>query len=58
MRSSHQQARFTSPNSRLLGVNLHRFTEIEENADSYEIATEFGLSLREVKSLKKRIERN
>ncbi|MBU9712519.1 hypothetical protein [Evansella tamaricis] len=57
MRSGHQQERFTNPNSKLLGVNLHRFTELEQNADNYEIATEFGLSLKEVKSLKKRIER-
>ncbi|MFA9557173.1 hypothetical protein ACERII_07720 [Evansella sp. AB-rgal1] len=58
MRSGHQHERFTNPNSRLLGVNLHRFTEIEQHADNYEIASEFGLSLREVKSLKNRIERN
>ncbi|MCD8509007.1 MAG: hypothetical protein LRY73_03370 [Bacillus sp. (in: Bacteria)] len=58
MRSGHQQDRFTSPNAKLMGVNLHRFAQLEENADNYEIATEFGLSLREVKALKKQIERN
>ncbi|MBU9720681.1 MULTISPECIES: hypothetical protein [Bacillaceae] len=58
MRSGQQHERFTNPNSRLLGVNLHRFTELEQNADNYEIASEFGLSLKEVKTLKKKIERS
>ncbi|MDG5786452.1 hypothetical protein QA612_03040 [Evansella sp. AB-P1] len=58
MRSGHQHERFTNPASKLMGVNLHRFTEVEQHSDNYEIASEFGLSLREVKALKKRMQRN
>ncbi|SDY48086.1 hypothetical protein SAMN05421736_10270 [Evansella caseinilytica] len=58
MRTGHQQERFIHSASRLMDVNLHRFSEIDETADNYEIAAEFGLSLKEVKALKKRMERN
>lgn len=57
MRSGKQYDRYTHPNSKIMGVNMHRFTEVEQVADNYELATEFGLSLKEVKELKKRIGR-
>lgn len=40
-----------------MGLNMHRFIEVEQLADNYEIATEFGLSLKEVKLLKEKIAR-
>ncbi|UCZ54367.1 hypothetical protein LGQ02_06285 [Bacillus shivajii] len=58
MRSGNQQERFTSVNSKLLGVNFHRFTDMEPNATNVELASEFGLSNREVRQLKKHLERN
>ena len=57
MRSGHQHDRFTNPGSKMFGVDLHRFTELEKDADNYEIALEFGLSLKEVKALKNRLDR-
>lgn len=39
------------------GVNLHRFMEMEGQANPMEIAQEFGISLGEVKKLKKKITR-
>ena len=57
MRSSQHYDRYTHPNSRLMGLNLHRFIEVEQLADNYEIASEFGLSLKEVKQLKEKIAR-
>ncbi|WP_179298746.1 hypothetical protein [Evansella halocellulosilytica] len=58
MRSGNQQNRFTSVNSKLLGVNFHRFTDMEPNTTTVELATEFGLSNREVRTLKQHLERN
>jgi hypothetical protein len=44
--------------NQLMGVNFHDFIQREQNADSMELASEFGLNLREVKRLKKRLERS
>lgn len=41
----------------IFGINYHRFVELESSADSMEIAQELGVSLREVKILKKKINR-
>lgn len=38
-------------------VNLHRFMELHENSTHLEIAMELGVSIREVKQLKKKINR-
>jgi hypothetical protein len=42
-------------NKDIYGVDLHRFMELEDNANHMEIAQEFGISLGEVKMLKKKI---
>lgn len=39
------------------GINFHRFTEAERESNPMEIAQEFGISLGEVKELKKKISR-
>ncbi|GGB28535.1 hypothetical protein GCM10011409_02320 [Lentibacillus populi] len=47
----------TAQNKDIFGVNLHRFIELENEATHMEIAQEFGISLGEVKKLKKKITR-
>ncbi|GGA69181.1 hypothetical protein [Ornithinibacillus halotolerans] len=44
-------------NRDIFGVNLHRFIELEESSGHMEIAQELGISLGEVKALKKKINR-
>jgi hypothetical protein len=51
------EKQWNSNNSRdIFGVNLHRFSEIQESGHM-EIAQELGISLGEVKALKKKINR-
>ncbi|WP_172840506.1 hypothetical protein [Virgibacillus phasianinus] len=47
----------TSNSKDLQDINLHRFMEIHEHANPMEIAMELGISIGEVKQLKKRINR-
>ncbi|SET77786.1 hypothetical protein SAMN05216389_12711 [Oceanobacillus limi] len=47
----------SSNNKDVFGVNFHRFIELEESSNHMEIAQELGISLGEVKSLKKKINR-
>lgn len=44
-------------NSSIFGVDYHRFIDMESNASHMEIAQEFGISLGEVKKLKKKLDR-
>ncbi|WP_404453174.1 hypothetical protein LG329_03070 [Virgibacillus necropolis] len=41
----------------ILDINLHRFMELDDHANHMEIAMELGISLGEVKQLKKKISR-
>lgn len=41
----------------IYGANFHRFTEVEDQFNHMEIAEELGISLGEVKKLKKKITR-
>ncbi|WP_187695390.1 hypothetical protein [Oceanobacillus piezotolerans] len=41
----------------IFGVNFHRFTEIESHANHLEIAEELGISIGEVRTLKKKLDR-
>jgi hypothetical protein len=45
-------------NKEIFGVNLHRFVEIEADSSHMEIAQELGITLGEVKTLKKKITRS
>lgn len=47
-----------SPANQLFGVDFHDFMQKEQSGTSMEIAQEFGVTLRTVKDLKKRMERN
>jgi hypothetical protein len=54
----YQEKHWNAHNSQdIFGVNLHRFLELEGSAGHMEIAQELGLSLGEVKALKKKINR-
>ncbi|XXM73616.1 RNA polymerase subunit sigma-70 [Lysinibacillus sphaericus] len=44
--------------NQLFGLDFHHFVEREKDAVNVELASEFGLSLREVKLLKKKMERS
>ena len=49
---------WSSHNNRdIFGVNLHKFIEMEESSGYMEIAQELGISLGEVKALKKKVNR-
>jgi hypothetical protein len=42
----------------VFGVDFHDFMVKEQNETSYELASEFGISLQQVKSLKKHLNRS
>lgn len=58
MRSSMNQQGKGNSNGELLHVDFHHFVEQEQQKTSLELADEFGLSLKEVKTLKKKLGRN
>ncbi|MEN1969296.1 hypothetical protein WMZ97_14620 [Lentibacillus sp. N15] len=45
----------TAQNKDIYGINFHRFMELEGNTNHMEIAQELGITLGEVKMLKKKI---
>ncbi|EEM39769.1 hypothetical protein bthur0014_41000 [Bacillus thuringiensis IBL 4222] len=48
----------TNGANQLFNVNFHDFISKEQNNTSMELASEFGISLQDVKRLKKQIERS
>ncbi|MFD2213843.1 MULTISPECIES: hypothetical protein [Bacillaceae] len=42
----------------VFGIDFHDFMTKEQNESSFELASEFGISLREVKNLKKHLNRS
>lgn len=58
MRASDKGWKTQSADSHLFGVNFHDFIEKEQESSSFELASEFGLSIRDVKKLKKYLERS
>lgn len=53
----HEKHWNTTNSKDVFGVDLHRFLELEEHANHMEIAQELGISLGEVKMLKKKMNR-
>ncbi|WP_010531092.1 sigma factor-like helix-turn-helix DNA-binding protein [Lentibacillus jeotgali] len=45
----------TNVNKEIFGADFHRFTEMEDEFNHMEIAEQLGISLGEVKRLKKKI---
>ncbi|WP_456278162.1 hypothetical protein [Bacillus sp. AK128] len=58
MRFSEKGEHVANGSQHLFGVNFHDFIEKQNNSASMELASEFGLSLREVKQLKKQLGRS
>jgi len=53
----HEKQWNQANNKDVFGVNLHHFMELSETANYMEIAEEFGITIGEVKTLKKKIDR-
>lgn len=58
MRASEKGMSIQGGDNQIFGVDFHDFIQKEQNSNMYELASEFGLSLREVKQLKKKLERS
>ncbi|WP_096440398.1 hypothetical protein [Alteribacter populi] len=58
MRHGHGQQNKINQANNYMGVDLHRFSEQEGERTNIELASEFGLSLHDVKMLKKKLDRN
>jgi hypothetical protein len=58
MRASEKGMNVQSMDGRLFGVDFHDFIQKEQHSGSFELASEFGLSMRDVRKLKKRLERS
>lgn len=58
MRFSEKGMNIQSMEGRIFGVDFHDFIEKEQHSGSYELASEFGLTMRDVRKLKKRLERS
>ncbi|CAM5564885.1 MULTISPECIES: hypothetical protein [Niallia] len=55
MRFGEKSSSTSEIDSKLLGVDFHDFIQREGNSNAVELASEFGLSLGEVKKLKKQL---
>ncbi|MEH6995258.1 hypothetical protein V7075_21540 [Neobacillus drentensis] len=58
MRSSDKSNSIQSVDSRLFGVDFHDFIQREQNNTTFELASEFGLTIGDVRKLKKHLERS
>jgi hypothetical protein len=58
MRSSDKEMNVQSVEARIFGVDFHDFIQKEQNSNTFELASEFGLSMRDVRKLKKHMERS
>lgn len=58
MRYSTKGEITNSPSNQLFGVDFHDFMQHEQTSTNMELAQEFGLSLRAVKDMKRKLERN
>jgi hypothetical protein len=47
-----------NPLNQIFGVDFHDFMQQENSSSNLELAQEFGVTLRSVKEMKKRVERN
>ncbi|MBM7097831.1 MULTISPECIES: hypothetical protein [Alteribacter] len=58
MRNGHSEREKQHQTRQYMNVDLHRFAEHGEEQTNFELACEFGLSLHDVKTLKKKMGRN
>ena len=58
MRAGRNQTTTSDGHHQLIGVDFHDFMQKEQALTNYELAEEYGISLRNVKDLKKKMSRN
>lgn len=58
MRASDKGMNIQSMDGRLFGVDFHDFIQKEQQATSFELASEFGITVGDVRKLKKHLERS
>jgi hypothetical protein len=58
VRSSEKSINIQSMDGRLFGVDFHDFIQKEQHATSFELASEFELTMGDVRKLKKHLERS
>lgn len=58
MRAGRKHTGASNGHHQLMGVDFHDFIQKEPQLTNYELAEEYGISLRNVKDLKKQISRN
>jgi hypothetical protein len=58
MRASNKGLMSSDGANQLFGVDFHHFMEREKDAYNAELASEFGLTLKDVRLLKKKMERS
>lgn len=58
MRAGSKQIATGNGHHQLIGVDFHDFIQNQQQLTNYELATEFGISLRGVKDLKKKLSKN
>ncbi len=58
MRYSEKGSITQNASNQIFGVDFHDFLIKEQNNSMMELASEFGLSIRDVKQLKKKLERS
>lgn len=57
MRNGYKEKMIHTGLQPLVSLDFHRFTEKEQSLNSMELAEEFGLSLHEVKKLRRKLSR-
>jgi hypothetical protein len=58
MRYGNKNVSAIEGENQLFGVDFHDFIQKQQQANTFELASEFGLSLMDVKKLKKHLERS
>jgi hypothetical protein len=58
LRASEKGMTVQSMDGRLFGVDFHDFIQKEQQGTSFELASEFGITIGDVRKLKKHLERS
>ncbi|GIN60333.1 hypothetical protein J27TS8_03260 [Robertmurraya siralis] len=58
MRFSDKGTTIQQGENQLFGIDLHDFLQKEQNSSMIELASEFGLTMNDVRKLKKQLERS
>ncbi|MGG0716360.1 hypothetical protein ABE096_02000 [Robertmurraya massiliosenegalensis] len=58
MRFSDKGMAIQQGENQLFGIDFHDFLQKEQNSSMVELASEFGLTMRDVRKLKKQLERS